>query len=346
MKYVRSIVGWLWRSACRQLATLAMYVAVVLSCFISQRSKIVEQRAGERQLRGARRVAIFLHYDRQGGLHDYVVHYLGALRQAGYEIVFVSNAPRLRDDAWARLAPYCAVMLRRRNLGHDFGGYKDALAVVGDLSGLDELILANDSVYGPLHDLGRLLRRCDGRTAAVWSITDNWDQRYHLQSYFLLFKQPAIRHPAFAEFWRRLRFVQSRTWVIRKYEIGLTQAMQKNGLRCQALFPYRQAAAALSDAVRRQGLLGREDLPEHHRQYAARLFEAIEKGAPLNATHYFWDYLVGEMGCPFLKRDLILYNRAQIPYVSQWEPLIRQTSAYDPDLILRHLETCARNRAV
>ena len=326
--------------------TARIYFARGVALFTSQGSQVVESRPGERSLEGAKRVAIFLHYDRRGRVHDYVVHYLEALRRVGYEILFVSNAKRLSEQDWQRVAPLAALMLRRRNRGHDFGAFRDAVASLGDVGRFERLIIANDSVYGPLQDLAPLLERCDAGDATVWGITDSWALSYHLQSYFLLFKREALINPAFLAFWRGVRLVPSRGWVIRKYEIGLTQAMLKGGLRCSALFPYRAAAAALSDAVTHQGLLERKDISDHHRRYADRIFAAVERGDALNQTHYFWDYLVARAGCPFIKRDLLLRNPVQVPYVIQWDSVIRRSSAYDPDLILRHLEQIARGRVV
>lgn len=334
------------RSTRNGWVTARIYVARAASLFLPQGSQVVETRPGERSLDGARRVAVFLHYDRRGRVHDYVVHYLEALRRLGFEILFVSNAPRLAEEDWRRVAPLVALMLRRRNRGHDFGAFRDAVWALGDVARFERLIIANDSVYGPLQDLAPLLARCDEGDASVWGITDSWDRQYHLQSYFLLFKREALANPAFQAFWRQVRLVPSRGWVIRKYEIGLTRAMLKGGLRCSALFPYRAAAAALSDAVTRRGLLDRKDISDYHRRYADKLFAAVERGDTLNQTHYFWDYLVGEAGCPFIKRDLLLRNPVQVPYVVQWDAVIRRASAYDPDLILRHLEQIARGRVV
>jgi lipopolysaccharide biosynthesis protein len=45
----------------------------------------------------------------------------------------------------------CGLILRRKNVGYDFGGFKDAIARIPDLGRLDSLLLANDSVYGPFH---------------------------------------------------------------------------------------------------------------------------------------------------------------------------------------------------
>jgi lipopolysaccharide biosynthesis protein len=343
---LRKLLGYL--DVTRQgWATVRIYAARGISLFLPQGPQVVERRTGAHSLEGARKVAIFLHYDRRGIVHDYVLHYLMALRRIGFEILFVSNAPPLAETEWNKVAPHAALMLRRRNRGHDFGAFRDAVAELSErIATLDRLIIANDSVYGPLQDLSPLLARCDADDGSVWSITDSWDRRYHLQSYFLLFKREALIHPAFLAFWRSVRLVPSRSWVVRKYEIGLTQAMVKAGLRCAALFPYRAAAAALSGAVRHQGLLERKDLSDYHRDYANRLFAAVERGDTLNQTHYFWDYLIGEAGCPFIKRDLLLRNPVGVPYVNQWDALIRRSSQYDPDLILRHLELIARGRVV
>ena len=330
----------------RALLAVHMYLAAFASIFIPQGSHIVDRRQGARSLAGARRVAVFLHYDRHGRVRDYVVYYLSALRKAGFEIVFVSNSKRLGDDEWARVLPFCALMLRRRNLGHDFGAYRDAIAEIGDPGNFDEIILANDSVYGPLQDLAPILERCDAQIAPVWGMTDSWDRRYHLQSYFVLFKREALVHPAFAKFWRSMRLVPSRTWVIGKYEIGMTQAMLRAGLRCSAVFPYRRMVQAVNDAVLRDDILERTDLPQYHRDYVAALFQAMERGAPLNPTHCFWDYLVGALGCPFIKRDLLLRNPTGVPFVNQWEMLVRRSSDYDADLIVRDIELGARRRSV
>jgi lipopolysaccharide biosynthesis protein len=327
------------------LRLLTMGLAAAVSLFMPQGVQIREKRHGAGRLEGAKRLAIFSHFDRHGEVHDYVLYYLAALRKAGFEIVFVSNCRRLSEDSWQRILPLCAVALRRRNFGHDFGAFKDALTLIGDLGRLDDLLFANDSVYGPFWDLPPLLERCDPAIADIWGITDCWDGKYHLQSYFLLFTQQALKHSAFAEFWRKVRLVPSRTWAIRKYEVGLTQAMLQGGLRCAALFPYRKLAAGLLDAVMERGLLQREDLSDYHRSYAAKLFSWVELGTPLNPTHFFWDHLIGE-GAPFLKRDLLLRNPMGVPYVSLWEDVIRKRSDYDPNLILHHLESRARKRAV
>lgn len=334
-----------------------MYVAAAIAACRRNRSHVLEQRPGDRDLAGARRVAIFAHYSRHGRVDDYVLHYLRCLRDAGFELVFVSNAPVLSAEARAALQPLCALIMRRRNIGYDFGAYKDGIAAIGNVAALDELLLANDSVYGPFEDLAAVLSRCDPAHAALWGITDNWFRHFHLQSYFLLFTRRALDSEAFARFWAGIRYVQSKRWIIEKYEIGLSRALIGDGLRCAALYPYRRVTEALAADVEAMPSATEEPagMPESNarkrislaqRRFAANMFEAVERGVPLNSTHHLWNYLIAELGCPFLKRELLERNPANIPSVQRWESLLRQRFDYDTDLILRHLEMQARNRAI
>lgn len=303
---------------------------------------IVERWPGEVTMTGATRIAIFTHYDQRGRVADYVHYYLDALVAAGFRIVFVTNSPQFGQENLPILKTKCALILRRRNIGHDFGAYRDGLSMLPDLGTLEQLLFANDSVYGPLFDLDTVLSRCNDR-AAIWGITDSWERRFHLQSYFLLVGKKALSNPEFAAFWRNARYLQSRIWVIRRHEIGFTQKMSQAGLRCMALFPYRAAAAKVS-AVAAYGRLQDLDLSDQHHQFLDRLLAAVERGWPLNGTHFFWDYLIGEAGCPFLKRDLLRRNPMRVPFVNQWQRLIERNSRYDTDLIVRDLEDGLRNR--
>ena len=298
----------------RAIVLLAMYSRVIASLRHRRASFIRARHTGAQPLAGSARVAVFVHYDPAGHVHDYVLYYLRALSEAGCAVVVVSNAPQLDAIAVQRLLPLSALVLHRRNVGYDFGAYKDGLAALGDLTRFELVVLANDSVYGPLFDLAPLLARCD-RRADIWGITDSPARRYHLQSYFLALGPRALASPDLAAFWRSVGPVQSREWVIRKYELGLTQAAQRAGLRCAALFDYAQLAAAAPDAT------------------------ATPRRA-LNPMLAFWDHLITRRHCPFIKRELLMYNPLRLPHVGSWKEVIRRVSPYNTDLIERHMLDC------
>lgn len=306
-----------------------------------------ERWTGERGLGAATRVAVFVHDDPRGRVAEFVHHYLAEIERSGFAIVFVSNAPCLVPDALERLRSRCALILRRDNVGRDFGAYRDALAALPSLDHLDALLLANDSVYGPFHDLQGLLDRMDLAEADVWGATDGWQRRFHLQSYFVLFGRRALASEAFRRFWARLRYVQAKSWVIDRYEIGLTRTLMDEGLRCRAAFPYREIATSLLHAIGENGALAQGDhTTPIRRRFVGTLIDGIERGLPLNSLHFFRDHLIVEMRCPFLERELLRDNPVRIPGLISWKQAVQSVSRYDTGLIERHLEETMRNRAL
>ncbi len=327
-----------WRL--RRLA--AGYAHLPLALLRRERDFVVASYPGAQSLESARRVVVFVHFDRGGRVHDYALHYLRALRESGFEVLFVSNGRPLNREAVARLHPLCGRIVCRRNVGYDFAAYRCGLRLLGDLGRFEAVVLANDSVYGPLFDLRGVLARCDD-TAAVWGITDSWSGRYHLQSYFLLLRGAALRHPALLRFWSGVLPIQSKSWIVRRYELGFTQAMLRAGLPCAALFPYRAAAADLLEQAR-QGAFEDPALPPAMREFLGELVEKVEAGVPLNAMHHFWDHLIARLRCPFIKRELLSRNPVRIPHVHLWQRLVGSVSVYDTELVVRHLQAIGRDR--
>lgn len=324
---LRRALRWPAATGVRGLRWLGMQADAAVAFARIGQNQIRARHRGRQTLAEGGKVAVFAHFDRDGHVHDYVLYYLAALGRAGFAIVFVSNAPRLDAAAVDRLLPHVAMVLHRRNVGYDFAAYKQGLAVLGGLTHYAQVLLANDSVYGPFFDLSPLLHRCDAR-ADVWGITDSREHGYHLQSYFLLFRPTALASPALAAFWRSVRPVRSRQWVIRHYEVGLTQALRQAGLRCAALFPCDTVIASRLAAA---------DPPLTERWRAA-----IQAGRPVNVMHLGWDHLITAMGCPFVKRELLMYNPLKVPHTARWPQVIGQASGYDTALIAGHLRSRER----
>lgn len=286
------------------------FPSYVRSLLRPRRPRLQEQWAGADDIAQARRVAVFVHFDRAGEVHDWLIHYLSELKGAGYAIIFVSNAPRLSENSVAKVRPHCAIVARRDNLGSDFGAYRDGIGLVPALDNLESLLLANDSVFGPFHPLAATLARMSPDQAPVWGITDSLEGGFHLQSYFLLFHRAALSSPAFGRFWRGHRDVQSRYWTILKYEIGITHSLRKAGLQCRALFHFREAEAIARKNPARAG-----------------------RRVPRNPMHDMWDVLIGELGCPFIKRDLLRSRPPMDPDLGRWRALVESVSGYDTSLI-------------
>jgi lipopolysaccharide biosynthesis protein len=333
----------IWRVAIKAIQRLEMAAAWLVSLFQQRQTYVVERLPGRDDGVLTGKVCVFAHFDRKGEIHDYVLYYLKDLRRAGFKIVFVSNASRPIRHGVAEVSGLADRVLRRKNIGGYFGAYKDGIAAIEDLSKVDLLLLANDSLYGPLSSLGDVFRRISGLRGQFWSLTDSWERAYHLDTDFILFGREAIASPAFKSFWAKLRYINSKNYVFRQYEVGLSQSLIKGGLRGSALCSYRDASRAVIDAVRAGAL--QEEAKDDERQYHLRIvYKLIQKGQPFNISAYLWDYLITAMGYPFIKSDLFQRSTVKAPYISYWQRIVSQESGYDPDLIVRHLEATLKSR--
>lgn len=326
----------LWRTAMRgwvhfRYRTLPRTLSVL--GFVRRRRQLVSLTPARPEL--GRRVVLFVHFDRAGDVRPYVLHFVRSLHAAGLSVVFVSNSGRLRPDALESVRPLCDAVLIRRNVGYDFGAWREALGVLGlPRTDTEAVFLVNDSLYGPLAPLGPVLERIDFAAADVWGLTESWQTRYHLQSYFLAVSARAMAHPAWAAFWRDVRPAPSKHWIVRRYEVGFTQAMLWAGLSCRALWPYGALAtdidpALLHEEKGEQGsvLVDPVDTMRKHHTRHVRTASALRM--PLNPTSDLWRQLL-RAGFPFLKRELLRDNPSGVTDVADWRA--EAVAAFAPEL--------------
>jgi lipopolysaccharide biosynthesis protein len=302
---------------------------------LARRGDYVRERIeGDDPLRDSLRAAVYVHFDRDGVIHDYVVHQLCELLGAGYRITFVSNAPDLPAESRARVQPLCRELIWRFNTGYDFGAYKDGIGSIGDLDRLDSLILMNDSVYGPFWNLQDTLGKIDPPATDFWGIADSFENQYHIQTFFMVFLPNALKSAAFKQFWSDLLYVDHRMWVIRNTEVKLTQILQDALLKTSVLAPYRAVAATARDRLSRQI----ETVLDFERAADDRFRAQIMKDGVVNPMQFFWDVLISDYACPFIKRDLLTSNPNNVPGTARWPEVIAAHSGYDTSLIARHLK--------
>jgi len=298
------------------------------------------------------RVALFMHFDRGGRVRAQLFTYMRALKDNGRDIVFVTNAGFLTAEAMAALQEICACVIIRKNIGYDFGAWRDAIDYLGlPRAETEEIICANDSVFGPILPLGDTLRRLDYASADIWGLTESWQTRYHLQSFFLAFGPKAIRAEAFRKFWRSVRPVPLKTYIVKEYEIGVTHAMMKGGLSCAALWRYETLVRMANRAELEKLIkddrtkLGRTDpLQVTRRMHVLRIRDGVARRIPLNPTSDLWRQLLVS-GFPFIKRELLRDNPTRVEDVGDWVDVVRDVLAADPDPILLDLRSMLKGSA-
>jgi lipopolysaccharide biosynthesis protein len=184
-------------------------------------------------------VCLFVSHAPAATLKPHVPVHLTQLMDAGIDVILVINtdlppeAMEFPPELLARLAA-CVV---RQNVGLDFAAWAHTRAVFADRLEPTRLLLVNDSIVGPLDArvFRALIERVRTAPADVIGMTENFDPRYHLQSFFLVFNAPALS--ALGAVFDRLVNLPTKDLVIDVYETRLTQHLGTLGLRCVALFP-------------------------------------------------------------------------------------------------------------
>jgi len=189
-----------------------------------------------------KRLAIFAHFDAQDEVKPFVEFHLDRLRTACDAIHFVSTA-NLPARELDKVAPYCEFTTKIDNRGYDFLMWSEAIEKT-DLSQWDELVLTNSSVFGPACSLTPIFQRMTRRGCDFWGMTESSELKWHLQSYFLVFKRPVLQSPAFSQFWRSVLPYDDKNQAIFSYEFGLTAFLHDSGFSGAAFVPESKVANA------------------------------------------------------------------------------------------------------
>ena len=172
------------------------------------------------------RAIIFAHYDKYNVVDDYVYYYLKELQKNALHLIFVSTAKLIEKDI-VKVSRYCSKVIVRENIGYDFMSYKVGLESFNYLE-YDEVILCNDSVYGPLYPLTTLFSDMKNQECDFWGITESNVLNYHLQSYFLVFRKQVLSSLIFKNFFDTIKILKNKNDIIEQYEIGLSQQLLRN----------------------------------------------------------------------------------------------------------------------
>ncbi len=213
----------------------------------------------------AREVALFVTHAPQGRLKPHVRAHIEALGRAEVDVILiVAGEARFTDEA---AAGPLAGLYARANVGFDFAAWAHLLKLLPGLWDVPGLYLLNDSVIGPVGEEAyrAMISRVRASPADLVGLTESRERRWHLQSYFLFLRAPALRHAQLQGFFNAVRGVGDKQAVIDEYEVALAGEAVAAGLKVEVLF---------------------------------------QKGAQTNPTLFAWRALLAE-GFPFLKASVV-----------------------------------------
>jgi hypothetical protein len=303
-------------------------------------AKPLRMEQGIRSATGTPRVALYVHYSATGLISDMVRFQLRQLEALGFAIVFITMAAHIPEDDWQAIRQICALVVQRRNFGLDFGAWRDLLPEVRRRwPAVQEMMLANDSVLGPIRPLAPLIAVMRAGGDGLFGLTESLQGGAHLQSYMLLARGATVVDDLM-RFIGRLHISHSKWLLVQLGEVRLARWMQRRGHRVAALFGYdRVVRLAVADCQERGRLIA------SHRRLRALNGLSDEAAArklhdwPLNPTHHLWHVLATRFQSPFLKTELIRRNPGRLPGVGRWADVVPIDSPCPLPVIEAHLET-------
>lgn len=189
-----------------------------------------------------RRTAVFAAYSSTGRIPERDIFFLKGLGEVSDNIVFVCSAPLFPDEA-AKLEGIVSEILCDPHNEYDFGSYKRGLRLAEERGLLksavaDELILCNDSCYGPVYPFSESFSTMASRPCDFWGMTANREQGdEHLQSFFLVFRRAVLDSGVLGDFLGGVRELSGRNSVVVLYESKLTETLCNAGFSFDSFVP-------------------------------------------------------------------------------------------------------------
>ncbi|MBD5400416.1 hypothetical protein HDR61_01545 [bacterium] len=179
-----------------------------------------------------KRLFLFAGYDARGHVDASLIYLVRALAVFGDVVLHMDND--CTDGSINNLAPYTLHADAVRHGEYDFGSYKRAYIWAHDnlnLADYDFVYLINDSVYGPLYDLGPILGDMESRGWDAFGLVLNPKTSHpHIQSWFIGMRPVAFTAPWFDTFMRSVTRQRDKGAVTKLYEQGFTAAVSAHGL--------------------------------------------------------------------------------------------------------------------
>lgn len=143
-----------------------------------------------------KRICIFSFYDKAGIVDDYVIYLLKELGTCISRLIIVVNGG-VNANGFKAFEQVTNEIYIRENAGYDAGAYKHVLFKYlspEELQQYDEVILCNDTFYGPLIPMRDIFDAMEHRKCDVWGMSGFFGIVFaHIQSYFLVFRKEVLK---------------------------------------------------------------------------------------------------------------------------------------------------------
>lgn len=190
-----------------------------------------------------RRACLFSFYDKDGIVDDYIVYFLKELSKHAERIIFFSNG-KLDDEQKAKILPITEEIKIRPNEGFDVMAYKEGLQLLDYDWGhqFDEVLMVNDTCFGPLFPFSELFGEMAKRDCDFWGVTAHQEMTpnpltgkgvlpYHLNANFIAVRDKMLHSKEFRDYWEALNPAADYISAILSHEAFFTQKFSNLGFK-------------------------------------------------------------------------------------------------------------------
>ena len=202
-----------------------------------------------REVEEVRRIAIYLFFDPQGWVDEYVTYALEELAKDVEYILVVSNSP-LDDEQRMRLETVADDVWVRENRGFDVWAYKEGIERIGSerLASYDELILLNYTFFAPISSFTPLFESMESTGADFWGITEHAEvipnpitgvgkMPRHIQSHWIAVRDRMFRSSMWEQYWAQMPMIESYNDSILHHESRFTSYFDAAGFSHAVAYP-------------------------------------------------------------------------------------------------------------
>lgn len=188
-----------------------------------------------------RKLGIFIFFDKSGIVDDYVTILIDSMSKVTEELIIVING-FINNYGLKKFRQFTERIYIRENIGYDGGAYKDVFQKYlekDELQNWDEIILFNDTFYGPFFSWARIFDRMESEPVDFWGLSRFLQAKYvdgqefaeHVQGYFLVVRKRMFMSSSWEKFWNKLDYPQTFQEAVKNFEVNFTVFFSEQGFR-------------------------------------------------------------------------------------------------------------------
>lgn len=149
------------------------------------------------------RTAIYVYYDKEGIIHNDALWQLAELKRNVNYLIVVINGNLVGD---VPMREYADEIIYRENTGFDAAAYKAVITDLGKkaiIESCDELVLCNNSFYGPFCSFEPIFEKMSGNDVDFWGMAYlEYGFFRCIESFFMVFRKNILQNQDLQNYFR------------------------------------------------------------------------------------------------------------------------------------------------